>query len=127
MGPTTPAGRETALREAAEDKRLRIPPDDELRRDLHSIRTEQGPTGAPRLLAERGATDGHADRFWAIALAAAAAATGAGPIEGEAAGTRAAAGFNAEIGIDDRAESGRTIDYERGIVRGTSAGLGGLY
>ena len=59
----------TALREAVEDKRLRIPADDALRRDLHSIRTEAGPTGAPRLLAERGETDGHSDRFWAIALA----------------------------------------------------------
>ena len=69
----------TALREAMEDRRLRIPADDALRRDLHSVRAEAGPTGAPRLVAERGTTDGHADRFWALALACAAAADGAGP------------------------------------------------
>ena len=63
----------TALREAVEDKRLRIPPDDDLRRDLHSIKAEAGPTGAARLIAQ-GETDGHADRFWALALACAAAA-----------------------------------------------------
>ena len=117
----------TALREAAEDRRLRIPPDDALRRDLHSVRTEQGPTGAPRLLAERGDTDGHADRFWAIALACAAAASGRGPIEGASIGTRMAAGFDA--GIGDTGRGGRTpaIDYDRGIVRGASAGIGSFY
>ena len=63
----------TALREAVEDRRLRIPPDADLRRDLHAVRAEAGPTGAPRLLAERSGTDGHADRFWALALACTAA------------------------------------------------------
>ena len=37
----------TALREALEDRRLRLPTDDDLRRDLHSVRAEAGPTGAP--------------------------------------------------------------------------------
>ena len=69
----------TALRESLEDRRLRIPPNDDLRRDLHSVRAESGPTGAPRLIAERGTTDGHADRFWALALACAAAADDVGP------------------------------------------------
>ena len=71
----------TALREAMEDHRLRIPPDEALRRDLHSIRAEAGPTGSPRLLAERGQTDGHADRFWALALACSAAADAVGPFD----------------------------------------------
>ncbi len=62
----------TALREALEERRLRLPRRPELRRDLHSVRRAAGPTGAPRLVAERGA-EGHADRFWALALAAAAA------------------------------------------------------
>ena len=86
----------TALREAVEDRRLRIPPGSELRRDLHAVRAEAGPTGAPRLTAERSDTDGHADRFWALALACAAArTTTAAPIEGASAGPRAAtlAGF----------------------------------
>jgi len=64
----------TALREAVEDRHLRIPEDDDLHRDLHSVRAEAGPTGAPRLIAQSAGTDGHADRFWAIALACAAAA-----------------------------------------------------
>ena len=117
----------TALREAAEDRRLRIPPDDALRRDLHSIRTESGPTGAPRLLADRGGTDGHADRFWAIALACAAAASGRGPIEGASVGPREAIGFDAGIGGMGQGGREQRLDYDRGIVRGASAGLGGLY
>ena len=85
----------TALREAVEDRRLRLPPDAELRRDLHSVRAEAGPTGAPRLMAERSGTDGHADRFWAIALACTAARESALAVEGASAGPRAAtlAGF----------------------------------
>ncbi|MDE0717952.1 MAG: hypothetical protein OXH64_08455, partial [Rhodospirillaceae bacterium] len=59
----------TALREAVEDRKLRIPADNELRADLHSVRAEPSITGAPRLIADRADTDGHADRFWAIALA----------------------------------------------------------
>ena len=66
----------TALREAFEDRRIRIHADDDLRRDLHAVRTEDGPTGSPRLAADRGGTDGHADRFWALALAVSAASDG---------------------------------------------------
>ena len=64
----------TTLREALEDQRLRLPADESLRRDLHAVRADAGPTGAPRLVAERAGTDGHADRFWALALAMGAAA-----------------------------------------------------
>lgn len=81
----------TALREAVEDRRLRIPADDDLRRDLHSVRAEPGPTGAPRLAADRAATDGHADRFWAVALAASAAAAAGGEIDFAAAAPRPSA------------------------------------
>ena len=85
----------TALREAVEDRRLRLPPDAELRRDLHSVRAEAGPTGAPRLMAERSGGHGHADRFWAIALACTAARESAPAVGGASAGPRAAtlAGF----------------------------------
>ncbi len=71
----------TALREAMEDKRLRIPADEALRRDLHSVRAEAGPTGAPRLVAERAGTDGHADRFWALALACLSASQASAPFQ----------------------------------------------
>ena len=66
----------SALREAMEDKRLRIPDDQNLRLDLHSVRMEIGPTGGARLVAERSDATGHADRFWALALACGAAADG---------------------------------------------------
>jgi phage FluMu gp28-like protein len=61
----------TALRERMEERKLRLPQRPELRADLHSVTRSVGATGAPRLGAER--TDAHADRFWALALACAAA------------------------------------------------------
>ncbi len=64
----------TALKERMEDKRLRLPVGDQpLRADLHSVQRVAGPNGAPRLVAER-TEAGHADRFWALALACSAAA-----------------------------------------------------
>lgn len=59
----------TRLKEAMQDRKARIPAGDVvLRADLHSIQSSVGPTGARRLVAD-GETDGHADRFWAMALA----------------------------------------------------------
>lgn len=52
-----------------EARTVRIPDGDHiLRADLGRIRREIGPGGAPRFTAERDA-HGHADRFWALALA----------------------------------------------------------
>ena len=65
----------TALKQAMEDRRLMLPSWDRLRRDLHAVRRETGPTGAPRLIAAR-TEEGHADRFWALALAVSALAAG---------------------------------------------------
>lgn len=81
----------TALKERMEDKRLRLPVGNApLRQDLHSVQRVAGATGAPRLVAER--QDGsHADRFWAIALATAAAHQPRVPIEFKSAGQRTAA------------------------------------
>lgn len=63
----------TGLKEAMQDRRVAIPAGDPvLRADLHAIRSRVGPTGIRRLVAE-GETDGHADRFWALALAVGAA------------------------------------------------------
>ena len=65
----------TALKARLEDRTLRLPAGDPaLRADLHAVRNQPGLTGAPRLIADRDG-DGHADRFWAAALAAGAAAT----------------------------------------------------
>jgi phage FluMu gp28-like protein len=63
----------TALKEAMEDRRLRLPAGNAaLRSDLHAVRRVAGPTGIPRLVADRD-DNGHADRFWALALAVTAA------------------------------------------------------
>lgn len=69
----------TVLKERMQDRAFAIPAGNPvLRADLHAIRSRVGPTGIRRLVAE-GDTDGHADRFWAAALATGAAA--AAPVE----------------------------------------------
>ncbi len=63
----------TTLKGRMEERSFLIPAGDPaLRADLHAIRSRVGPTGIRRLVAD-GGTDGHADRFWAAALAAGAA------------------------------------------------------
>jgi len=65
----------TTLKERFQDRRLRIAAGDvHLRSDLHAIQKVVGSTGIARLVAD-GETDGHADRFWAYALAASGAET----------------------------------------------------
>lgn len=70
----------TALKTRMEDRQLRIPVSLALRADLHSVTRSVGPTGAPRLGAER-ENGSHADRFWALALACGAASDGAPDME----------------------------------------------
>ncbi len=66
----------TALKEAMQDRRARLPAGDPvLRADLHAIKSQVGVTGTRRLVAD-GDSDGHADRFWAGALAVSAAREG---------------------------------------------------
>ena len=66
----------TTMKERFQDRRVRIPAGDPvLRADLHSIRSRVGVTGTRRLIAD-GDSDGHADRFWAGALAISAAELG---------------------------------------------------
>lgn len=80
----TPARRldlATALRERFEDRTIRIPEGRrDLRADLHAVKKMAGPTGHPRLVVEEEGESvggGHADRFWAAALAAGAIGRGA--------------------------------------------------
>ncbi|HUX03066.1 MAG TPA: hypothetical protein VMY35_19065 [Phycisphaerae bacterium] len=61
------------LRGLFEDKRIRVPSDPATREDLHAVRMTLTAAGNPRFDAERSEA-GHADRFWALALAAHAAA-----------------------------------------------------
>lgn len=66
----------TVLKERMQDRAALLPAGDPvLRSDLHAIKSRVGPTGIRRLVAE-GDTDGHADRFWALALAVGAAEAG---------------------------------------------------
>ncbi len=113
----------TALREAMEDKRLRIPADEALRRDLHAVRAEAGPTGSPRLVAERAGTDGHADRFWALALACLSASQASGPFQawiGEGRHT-----VHDMPGSPFDGDTGYRIDTEPGVVHSPLSALNG--
>jgi phage FluMu gp28-like protein len=66
----------TSLKESLQDRKSRLPAGDPvLRADLHSIKSQVGVTGARRLIAD-GDSDGHADRFWAGAMAVSAADMG---------------------------------------------------
>ena len=70
----------TLIKQSFEDRKSRIPlADDQLRADLHRVRKITGPTGAPRFDADSDA-NGHADRFWAKALACLAAHGASGPV-----------------------------------------------
>ena len=74
FSPSAKLDMATHLKERFEDRKIRIPQGDSvLRADLHSVQKIAGPTGQVRLLAEE-TEDGHADRFWALALMASAAA-----------------------------------------------------
>ena len=66
----------TALRDAYEDQRIRVPRDRVLRADVRSIKRGKSAGAGTRLESDGSETDGHADRFWAQALAASGAAEG---------------------------------------------------
>lgn len=64
----------TTFRRAFEDRTIRIPEEDRLRRSLHKVRKVTTSAGNIRYDAES-ESDGHADEFWAGALAMHAATT----------------------------------------------------
>ena len=66
--PAVKASLAEPLRGRFQDRLVRIPIGAEIRDDLHSIRRTSTAAGNVRYLAER-TEDGHADRFWALALA----------------------------------------------------------
>lgn len=72
-----------ALKDRLQARRLQLPVAEpyrpELIDDLRAVRMEPGTGGVPRLLAERTGA-GHADRFWSLALACAAAGEGGAPV-----------------------------------------------
>lgn len=68
------------VRAAFEDRAVRIPRADAIRTDLRSIKKETTAAGNIRFTADRG-PGGHADRFWALALALHAGKTASGPVD----------------------------------------------
>lgn len=75
------------VRGKMEDKKLRIPYRPEVRADLRAVTKETTAAGNIRFTAER-SENGHADRFWALALAIEAASTPAGEIDFQSLGPR---------------------------------------
>lgn len=70
------------VRGKMEDKKLRIPYDPHVRADLRAVTKETTVAGNIRFTAER-SEEGHADRFWALALAIHAASSPSGSINYE--------------------------------------------
>lgn len=68
------------LKGAMEDRKLRIPEDPTIRADLRKVQKVTTSAGNVRFVAES-TPDGHADRFWALALATHAASNPTAPIE----------------------------------------------
>ena len=68
------------LRTNFEDKSVFIPAEHDIREDLHSVKRVTTSAGNIRFDADSCEVNGHADRFWALALALYAAGTNAGPI-----------------------------------------------
>jgi len=68
------------MRIKVQDRNIRIPMADDVRNDWHSIQRTITAAGNVRYDGDR-SSDGHADRFWAAALAVHAAGDAAGPIE----------------------------------------------
>lgn len=69
-----------SIRNRFQKRHVRVPEDDTYRRDLHSVQKTITPTGGMRLDAASG-PDGHADRFWSLALCSYSADNSDGPVE----------------------------------------------
>lgn len=90
-------------------------PKGSLRHDLHAVKKETGATGIPRFVADSDDT-GHADRFWALALAVAAADVGFVEFDhlsdGQREGSRPAQGFPVLMNVGFGVVGGNS-DWER--------------
>ena len=72
----------TGIKQRFQDRRVRIPIEQDIRNSHHAVKKITTAAGNPRFDAER-TEQGHADEFWAHALAVHAASNPAGPIEYE--------------------------------------------
>jgi phage FluMu gp28-like protein len=78
----------TGLKRNFEDKASRIPADSQIRRSLHSVKKYATTTKHFRFDAERTDETGHADHFWAKALAVQAGSGPASVIEFQSTGVK---------------------------------------
>lgn len=76
------------VRGGMQDKKLRLPYRPEVRADLRAVTKVATSSGNIRFTAER-TSDGHSDRFWALALGKHAASNPVAPFEIRSAGSRA--------------------------------------
>jgi phage FluMu gp28-like protein len=76
------------LRSALEDARLIIPDDHDVHEDLHSVRKATTAAGNIRFDVAASEAQGHADRFWAAALAVEAAGNASGILTAESVTSR---------------------------------------
>lgn len=91
-----------ALKENFEDRASRIPADGVIRASLHSVKKYATATKHFRFDAERTDATGHADHFWAKALAAQAASAKAYVVDGTGTGAyRTAFGMGDFVGAGD--------------------------
>lgn len=98
------------LRAAFEDGNARIPFDKNIRADLRAIRKETTAAGNIRFSADR-SDNGHADRFWALALAIHAAGKDHGPTGIEAAGPPPDRGEVQRSSFDDPSRAAELAHY----------------
>ena len=85
------------VRGSMEDKKLRIPYDQEVRADLRAVTKETTAAGNIRFTAER-SENGHADRFWALGLAIHAAGNPVAPVDFQTGGSSSIrAGFGGSM------------------------------
>ncbi|WP_374607125.1 terminase large subunit domain-containing protein [Thermomonas sp.] len=100
------------VRSKMQDRTLRIPYQPAIRADLRSVTKQTTAAGNIRFTAER-TPDGHADHFWALALAVEAASTPAAPIEFQSTGRRAmASGALGDFNNDGFGGVGGGNDFE---------------
>ena len=81
---------------AMEDRKVRIPDDPKVRADLRKVQKVTTSAGNIRFVAES-TLDGHADRFWALALAVHAGSNPSAPIEFMSSGPRESASSMSEF------------------------------
>jgi len=106
----------TNMRAIYEDRRVRNPYDAELRADVHSVRRVVTSAGNFRFDADR-SDAGHADRFWAGALALHASTAAVAPFTYERVVTmRSASLFSPDLDEDDDEPGSMMGSFDQGVV-----------